>query len=470
MHREPTLFELSSPGRTGYSLPKCDVPEVAPDAVIPEKYLRAKAAGLPELSEFDVVRHYTRLSQWNYSIDTVFYPLGSCTMKYNPRINEEVARFSGFALTHPYQEEEFMQGNLQVMYELSQYLSEISGMDACTLQPSAGAHGEFTGLLMIRSYHESRGNPRKKVLIPDSAHGTNPASAHICGYQVVTVKTGKDGLLQPETVAPLLDDEVACLMVTNPSTLGLFEKNIRKIAELDGANMNALMGVTRLGEMGVDCMHFNLHKTFTTPHGGGGPGCGPVAVKKILEPFLPVPVVVKEGEKFHLDTKRPQSIGRVRAFFGNFGMFVRAYTYIRELGPDGIRRTCEMAVLNANYLRARLKDVLTLAYEQPSLHEVIFSDRFLKDTGIKTLDVAKRLIDYGFHPPTVYFPLIVAGALMIEPTETENKGTLDAFVEAVKKIVAEVKANPDLLTTAPHDTPVRRLDEVKAVREPKLRG
>lgn len=480
MFTEPTLFELSSPGRKGYSLPKSDVPEVNPSAVIPQKYLRVNPAGLPELSEFDVVRHYTRLSQWNFSIDTAFYPLGSCTMKYNPRINEEVARFSGFALTHPYQEEEFMQGNLQIMYELSQYLCEISGMDACTLQPSAGAHGEFTGLLMIRSYHESRGNPRKKVIIPDSAHGTNPASAHICGYQVVTVKTGKDGLLQPESLIPLLDEEVACLMVTNPSTLGLFERNIRKIAEMihakgallycDGANMNALMGVTRLGDMGIDCMHFNLHKTFTTPHGGGGPGCGPVAVKKILEPFLPVPVIEKNGGLYHLETKRPASIGRVRAFFGNFGMFVRAYTYIRELGPDGIRKTCEMAVLNANYLRARLKDVLTLAYEEPSLHEVIFSDRFLKDTGVKTLDVAKRLIDYGFHPPTVYFPLIVTGALMIEPTETENKGTLDAFADALRKIVVEARENPSLLQSAPHHTPVRRLDEVRAVREPKLRG
>lgn len=479
MHKEPTLFELSSPGRQGYSLPKTEVREIKPDEVIPAHFLRGKKASLPELSEFDVVRHYTRLSQWNYSIDTVFYPLGSCTMKYNPRINEEVARFSGFALTHPYQDEEFMQGNLQLMFELEQYLNEISGMDACTLQPAAGAHGEFSGLLMIRAYHESRGNPRKKVLIPDSAHGTNPASAHICGYQVVSVKTGKDGLLHPETLEPLLDDEVACLMVTNPSTIGLFEKNVQKLADLlhkkgallycDGANMNALMGVARPGDMGVDCMHYNLHKTFTTPHGGGGPGSGPVVVKKILEPYLPVPVIVRDNGMYHLETKRPQSIGRVRAFFGNFGMFVRAYTYIRELGPDGIRRTCEMAVLNANYLRARLKGVLPLAYEEPSLHEVIFSDKFLKGTELKTLDVAKRIIDYGFHPPTIYFPLIVAGALMIEPTESENKKTLDAFADALIQIVKEVRENPALLKEAPHATPVRRLDETRAVLKPKLR-
>ncbi|MDO8518634.1 MAG: aminomethyl-transferring glycine dehydrogenase subunit GcvPB [Deltaproteobacteria bacterium] len=479
MHNEQTLFEISSPGRQGYSLPKADVPETDPGKAIPEKFLRKQKAKLPELSEFDVVRHYTRLSQWNYSIDTVFYPLGSCTMKYNPRINEEVARFPGFALTHPYQDEAFMQGNLRLMHELQDYLCEISGMDACTLQPAAGAHGEFAGLLMIRAYHESKGNPRKKVIIPDSAHGTNPASATITGYEVVTLKTGKDGILHPDALKEILDDEVACLMVTNPSTIGLFEKNIREIASMlhdkgallycDGANMNALMGVARTGDMGVDCMHYNLHKTFTTPHGGGGPGAGPVVVKRILEPFLPVPVIVKEGEKYKLQTKRPQSIGRVRAFFGNFGMFVRAYTYIRELGPDGIKRTCQMAVLNANYLRAKLKDVLPLAYEAPSLHEAIFSDKYLKGTDVKTLDVAKRLIDYGFHPPTIYFPLVVSGALMIEPTETENKATLDAFVEAVKKVVKEARDNPLALKDAPHNTPVRRLDETRAVLKPKLR-
>lgn len=478
--QEPTIYEISSAGRKGYSLPQLKVPEIAPKDVIPPAYLRSQKANLPEVSEFDVVRHFTRLSQWNFSIDTTFYPLGSCTMKYNPRINEEVARFSGFAQAHPYQDEEDMQGNLQLMHELQNMLCEISGMDAATLQPAAGAHGEFTGLLMIRAYHESRGNPRKKIIIPDSAHGTNPASAAICGYQVVPLKTGKDGILQPEALKDILDDEVACLMVTNPSTIGLFESNIQQIAAMlhdkgallycDGANMNALMGVTRVGDMGVDCMHYNLHKTFTTPHGGGGPGAGPVVVKKILEPFLPVPLIVKRGEVYGLETKRPQSIGRVRAFFGNFGMFVRAYTYIRELGPDGIKQVCQMAVLNANYLRACLKDFLPLAYEAPSMHEAIFCDKFLKDSKIKTLDIAKRLIDYGFHPPTIYFPLVVSGAMMIEPTETESKQTIDAFVEAFKKVLLEVKDHPELLQAAPHHTPVRRLNEVKAVREPRLRN
>lgn len=485
MHNEQTLFEISSPGRKGYSLPQTQVPELKPEEVIPKHLLRSQKAKLPEISEFDAVRHFTRLSQWNYSIDTVFYPLGSCTMKYNPRINEEVARLPGFALTHPYQLEDFIQGNLELMYDLQNYLCEISGMDACTLQPAAGAHGEFAGLLMIRSYHEARGNPRKKVIIPDSAHGTNPASAHICGYEVVTLETGKDGILHEQALAELLDEDVACLMVTNPSTIGLFEQNIKKIADMlhakgallycDGANMNALMGMARVGDMGVDCMHYNLHKTFTTPHGGGGPGSGPVVVKKILEPYLPVPVVVKNGERFSLDTKRPESIGRVRAFFGNFGMFVRAYTYIRELGPQGIKDVCQMAVLNANYLRAKLKDMLTLAYPADSLHEAIFNDKFLKPinegsaTPLKTLDIAKRIIDYGFHPPTVYFPLVVAGSLMIEPTETENKATLDLFVDAIRKILAEAKENPQLLRDAPTTARVRRLDETKAVREPKLR-
>ncbi|HBF14002.1 MAG TPA: aminomethyl-transferring glycine dehydrogenase subunit GcvPB [Deltaproteobacteria bacterium] len=480
MHQEPTLFEISSPGREGFSLPETQTPEVNPAEVIPQNYLRKEKAKLPEVSEFDAVRHFTRLSQWNFSIDTAFYPLGSCTMKYNPRINEEVVRLPGFALTHPYQEEEFMQGNLELMYHLQNYLCEIAGMDACTLQPAAGAHGELTGLLMIRSYHEDRGNPRKKIIIPDSAHGTNPASAAICGYQVVTMKTDKDGILHADALAPLLDEEVACLMVTNPSTIGLFEKNIQKIADrlhakgallyCDGANMNALMGMARVGDMGVDCMHYNLHKTFTTPHGGGGPGSGPVVVKKILEPYLPTPTIVKQGDKYHLETQCPKSIGRVRAFFGNFGMFVRAYTYIRELGPDGVKKVAQLAVLNANYLRSRLKDLLPLAYEAPSMHEVIFSDKFLKGTEIKTLDIAKRLLDYGFHAPTVYFPLIVPGSLMIEPTETENKATLDQFVEALRTIVHEVTANPTLLKEAPHNTPVRRLDETRAVMKPKLRA
>lgn len=479
MFKEPTIYEISSRGRKGYSLPRSGVDEVNPKDVIPAHLLRGQKAHLPEVSELDVVRHFTRLSQWNFSIDTNFYPLGSCTMKYNPRINEELSQLPGFALSHPYQDEESMQGNLELMHELQNYLCEISGMDACTLQPAAGAHGEFAGLLMIRAYHESKGNPRSKVIIPDSAHGTNPASVAMLGYSVVTVKTDADGILHPEAIEPLLDDEVVCLMVTNPSTIGLFEKNIQQIASMlhdkgallycDGANMNALMGVTRPGDMGVDCMHYNLHKTFTTPHGGGGPGSGPVVVKKILEPFLPVPVIVKDGDQYCLETKRPMSIGRVRAFFGNFGMFVRAYTYLRELGPEGLRKACEMAVLNACYLREKLKDVLPLAYQAPNMHEVIFSDKFLKGTKIRTLDIAKRMIDFGFHPPTIYFPLIVPGALMIEPTETENKATLDAFVDMIKVIVREVNENPEVLKQAPHASPVRRLNETQAVREPRLR-
>lgn len=477
--KEPTLFEISKQGRKGYSLPGAQVKQANPEEVIGKKYLRQKKARLPEVSEFDVIRHFTRLSQQNFSIDTHFYPLGSCTMKYNPRINEEVARYSGFALTHPYQKDEYMQGNLQLMYELQEYLCEISGMDACTLQPAAGAHGEFTGLLMMRAYHESKGNPRKKVIIPDSAHGTNPSSAQICGYDVVTVKTGAQGVIDAESIMDVIDEDVACMMVTNPSTLGLFERDIQKIASIlhdkgallycDGANMNAIMGVTRVGDLGVDCMHYNLHKTFTTPHGGGGPGSGPVVIKKILEPFLPTPIIEKKGDKFSLSTDRPQSIGRVRAFFGNFGMFVRAYTYIRELGPEGIRKTCQMAVLNANYIRAKLKDVMSLPFETPSLHEVIFSDKFLKGTDVKTLDLAKRMIDFGFHPPTVYFPLVVSGALMIEPTETESKTTIDYFIEKVREIIVEAKENPDKLKSAPHVTPVGRLDEVRAIRQPKLR-
>lgn len=476
---EKNIFQKSSSGRKGYSLQSVDVPHLNIQEKLSSGLLRSEKAELPEVTEFDVVRHYTRLSHLNYSIDTNFYPLGSCTMKYNPRINEEISRLSGFTQTHPEQDENQVQGNLELMFELQQSLAEISGMDAVTLQPAAGAHGEFTGLLMIRAYHESNGNPRKKVIIPASAHGTNPATANICNYEVVTIKAGEDGIIHPDQVREVMDEEVACLMVTNPSTLGLFETHIREIADIvhekggliycDGANMNALMGVARPGDMGVDCMHYNLHKTFTTPHGGGGPGSGPVAIKKILEPFLPVPVIVKTDEKFKLEFNRPQSIGRIRAFFGNFGMFVRALTYIKELGAEGIRQTCEMAVLNANYLRSQLDKDLPLAFLRRSLHEVIFSDVYLKGKKIKTLDVAKRLIDYGFHPPTVYFPLVVQGALMIEPTETENKETLDDFVKAIRSILQEIESNPDLLTQAPTSTPVSRLNETKAVREPVLR-
>jgi glycine dehydrogenase subunit 2 len=477
--KEKTIFEKSASNRKGYSLPFSEIDKTNFEDKIPKHLLRDEEAHLPEVTEFDVVRHFTRLSHLNYSIDTNFYPLGSCTMKYNPRINEELARLDGFANTHPHQMPTTVQGNLALMYELQHDLAEISGLDAVTLQPAAGAHGEFTGLLMMRAYHQANGNPRSKVIIPDSAHGTNPASAHICGYQVITVKTGADGILHPEQVKEVMDEEVACLMVTNPSTLGLFESHVKEICDIvhdqgglvycDGANMNALIGVARPGDMGIDCMHYNLHKTFTTPHGGGGPGSGPVAVKKVLEPYLPIPIIVKNDQGYDLEFNRPSSIGRVRSFFGNFGMFVRALTYIKELGPEGIRKTCQMAVLNANYLRAKLEKTLTLAYQRESLHEVIFSDQFLKGKKIKTLDVAKRLIDFGFHPPTVYFPLIVKGSLMMEPTETESMETLDEFVQAVEKIVEEIDQNPDQLLNAPFNAPRRRLNETKAVREPKLR-
>lgn len=476
---EKTVYERSVPGRTGYSLDTSDVEGRTAADYLPAGLLRRKNARLPQLSEFDVVRHYTRLSQQNYSIDTNFYPLGSCTMKYNPRINEEVARIAGFAQSHPLQYQYTVQGNMQLMHELGEMLKDITGMDAVTLQPAAGAHGEFTALLMIRAYQEDRGNPRKKIIIPDSAHGTNPSSAALCGYQVVSIKTGKDGYISTADVAAVMDEDVAAIMITNPSTLGVFEKNIREIADIvhakgglvycDGANLNAIMGVVRVADLGVDAMHINLHKTFTTPHGGGGPGSGPVVVRSVLEPFLPVPTIRKEGNKYLADYHHYKSIGRVRAFFGNFGMFVRAYTYIRELGVEGIRQTSALAVLNANYIRARLKNHLQVAYEAPSLHEVVFSDKSFKDTGVKTLDIAKRLLEAGYHAPTVYFPLIVAGAIMIEPTETESKETLDAFCDTLIRILDEAKNHPELLHNAPTTTMRRRLDEVKAVKEPILR-
>lgn len=472
LFNEDILFEKTSPGRMGYSLPKSDVDE---KLKLSSELLRQDVPVLPELSELDVIRHYTRLSQWNYSIDTGFYPLGSCTMKYNPKVNEEAARMSGFLKIHPAQDASTLQGALQLMYELQNDLAAISGMDVVTLQPAAGAHGEFTGLLMIRAYHTQRGNPRSKIIIPDTAHGTNPASAALCNYKVVQIKSGKDGVITPEAVAEVMDEEVAALMLTNPNTLGLFEKNIAEIAKIvhdkgglvycDGANQNALLGNARVGDMGVDVLHFNLHKTFTTPHGGGGPGCGPVAVKKILEPYLPVPVIRREGDQFLLDENCPQSVGKVRAFFGNFGMMVRAYTYIREMGPEGLKGVSDMAVLNANYIKAKLKDHYHLAYEGTCMHESVFSDKKQQEFGVKTMDIAKRLMDYGFHPPTVYFPLVVPGALMIEPTETESLETIDLFCDAMIKIAEEAKANPDILHDAPHVTSHKKLDEVRAVKE-----
>lgn len=469
---EKLLFELSDPGRVGYSLPALDVPHAAPQ----KSLTRDEIAGFPELSEIDVVRHYTRLSTWNYGVDSGFYPLGSCTMKYNPKVNEKAARLSGFAELHPQSPDSLSQGALQLMYELQVALGEVSGFPSITLQPAAGAQGEFAGMLMIRAYHEANGEQRTKVLIPDTAHGTNPASAALCGYDVVPIAS--DGFLSASAVAEAMDSDVAGLMITNPNTLGLYEKEIVEICKVvhdgggmvycDGANLNALMGISRPGDIGIDVMHFNLHKTFSTPHGGGGPGCGPVGVVEALQPFMPVPQVAKTNDGYRLDYDRPQSVGRVKGFAGHFSILVRAYTYILSMGGEGLRRATELAVLNANYIRARLEDVYHLPYKQRSLHEVVFSENNLVN-DCHTLDVAKRLIDYGFHPPTIYFPLVIKGALMIEPTETESKQALDEFCDALLEIAKEADENPELLKQAPVRAKVKRLDETMAARKPKLR-
>jgi glycine dehydrogenase subunit 2 len=480
-YEEQLLFEHGSRGRTGVSLPPA-TKDYDPAQELPAALLRSSVEGLPELSELEVVRHFTRLSTWNHGIDTGFYPLGSCTMKYNPKSSEAIARLPGFAGLHPLAPPELAQGALELMYGLERALSEIAGFDATTLTPAAGAQGELCGLMLIRAYHEAKGNPRKKVLIPDTAHGTNPASSALNGYAVVQLASGPDGRLHPDAVRAAMDEDVAAIMITNPNTLGVFETHIAEIAEIvhakgglvygDGANMNALLGVARPGDMGFDVIQYNLHKTFATPHGGGGPGSGPVAVKASLAPFLPLPVVVKDGETYRLVTdaeERPRTIGRLREFWGNFGMFVRAWALIREYGPEGVRATGELAVLNANYLRARLAGTYNLPYETDSLHEVVFDDKHQKATGVTTMDVAKRLIDHGFHPPTIYFPLVVQGALMIEPTETESKETLDAFVAAMQAVAEEAKTDPDAVHAAPV-RPVRaRLDETRAARKPVLR-
>jgi glycine cleavage system P protein (glycine dehydrogenase) subunit 2 len=476
---EPLLFEKSSPGKRGYRLPPLDVPEADAGELLGDA-ARTEAPELPELSEIEIIRHFTRLSTWNYAIDLGMYPLGSCTMKYNPRVNEYVSRLEGIAEAHPYQPESLSQGALSVLRTLEKALIEITGMESITLQPAAGAHGEFTGILLTRAYHESQGNPRRKVLIPDSAHGTNPATAAICGYQVENLRSNQHGMVDIEQLAKQVDDQTAALMLTNPSTIGVFESEIHKIADvlhakgallyMDGANMNALCGKTRPGDFGVDVMHLNLHKTFSTPHGGGGPGSGPVACKKILEPFLPSPVVRENVDgTFRLDYDRPHSVGRVRMFYGNFGMFVRALAYILANGPDGLRQTTEDAVLNANYIRKKLESYYELPYKTPSMHEVVFSDKKQQARGVKTGDIAKRLIDYGFHPYTVSFPLIVPGALMIEPTESESKEELDLFIDAMQQIAREAEENPYLVLTAPHATRVKRMDETAAARRPVLR-
>ncbi|PYS09842.1 MAG: aminomethyl-transferring glycine dehydrogenase subunit GcvPB, partial [Acidobacteria bacterium] len=439
---ESLLFEEGSPGRCAFDLPQLDVPRKEMSELMDPELLRSEIPGMPELSEVDVIRHFTRLSSWNYHIDLGLYPLGSCTMKYNPKINERMARLEGFALAHPYLPGEMIQGALEVQKTLENCLAQISGMDAVTLQPAAGAHGELTGILMVRAYHQSRGNPRKKILIPDSAHGTNPASAAIAGYVVESVPSNNRGTIDSGELRKLVNDDVAAIMITNPNTLGIFESEIAGIAEfvhahgalvyMDGANLNAMMGITRPGDFGIDVLHINLHKTFTTPHGGGGPGSGPVAVKKVLEPFLPYPVIQSNANgSYSFNYDRPHSIGKVKAYNGQFGMHVRALCYILANGAEGLKEVSEVAVLNANYIRSKLKDAYALAYDSPSLHEVVFSDRLQARKDVHVWDIAKRLMDYGFHPPTVSFPLIVPGAIMIEPTETESKQELDAFIEAM---------------------------------------
>jgi glycine dehydrogenase subunit 2 len=476
---EPLIFERGGKGRKGYSLPRWDVAESEAKNLIPSHLLREDLEGFPQLSEIDVVRHFTRLSQWNYGVDSGFYPLGSCTMKYNPKVNEEIARMSGFANLHPYTPEDLTQGALRLMYELGDFLAEITGMDEVSLQPAAGAHGELTGIRMVKACLQARGNGRKKVLVPDTAHGTNCSTSTIASYQMVEIKSNENGVISPEKVAEQMDEEVAAIMVTNPNTLGLFEEHLAEIAEIvhrkggfvycDGANLNALMGIVKLGDLGVDVIHINLHKTFSTPHGGGGPGAGPVAVKKELAPYLPVPVIEKDREVYRLNDDRPHSIGKMRAFYGNFGVILKAYAYILSMGSEGLKRASEMAVLNANYLMKSLKDYYYLPYERPCMHECVFTDRFQEKYHVSTLDIAKRLIDYGYHPPTIYFPLVVKAALMMEPTETESRESLDGFIETMIAIAKEAEENPDLLRQAPQRVKVRRLDEVLAARKPKLR-
>ena len=476
---EPLIFERGTQGRTGASLPEADVPEVDLQGLLGDQF-RSEPTPLPEVSEPEAFRHFVRLSQQNFAIDLGMYPLGSCTMKYNPKINEWAARLSGFARLHPYAPEEMLQGALELMYRLERGLAEVCGMDRVSLQPAAGAQGELAGLMMIRAYHAAQGRSPRKVLIPDTAHGTNPASCTLNGFEAVSFPGSESGTVVAETLASYIDDDVAAVMITNPNTVGLFESDLPKIAQMihdkgglvygDGANLNALMGRARPGDLGIDVMQFNLHKTFTTPHGGGGPGCGPVAFKSLLSPFAPTPTVERrEDNSYYLDYARPQSVGRVRTFYGNFGMMVRAYTYLREMGAEGLKQATDLAVLNANYLRACLGEQWHVAYDRSCMHEVVISDKQLKATGVTTLDVAKRLLDYGFHPPTVYFPLVVKGAMLIEPTETETKQTLDEFVEALASIKREAQEDPEMVKGAPHLTRLRRLDETRAARKPVLR-
>ena len=481
---EKLIFELSSPGREGFSLPLVDVPERNTEELIPKNLLRENPPTLPELSEVDVARHFIRLSVMNHHVDKGFYPLGSCTMKYNPKINETLSRLPGFLNLHPHQPEDTIQDALKLMYELGEYLKEIAGMDHITLQPAAGAHGELTGLLMISAYHRKNKKPRSKVIIPDSAHGTNPASVVTTGFSTLQIKSNQKGLVDMEELKKAMTEEVAALMLTNPNTLGLFESQILEISQvvhdagallyMDGANLNAMMGIARPGDMGFDVVHFNLHKTFSTPHGGGGPGSGPLGVKENLAPFLPSPLVAKRiskkgMEEYYLDYKRPLSIGRMHSFYGNFGVMVKAYAYIRQIGAKGLREVSENAIINANYLKENLKDYYHLPYDDFCQHEFVLSGVNQRAKGVRTLDIAKRLLDFGLHAPTVYFPLIVSEALMIEPTETESKESLDEFIEAMIQIAKEVEENPEVVRSAPRNTPVTRLDEIKAARDLNVR-
>ncbi len=474
------LFEISKKGRRGYSLPACDVPEKPLGDLLPSQMRREEPLELPELSEVEVIRHYTALSRRNFGVDTGFYPLGSCTMKYNPKINEETASLPGFAFLHPLQDESTLQGALALCYYAEEGLKEVTGMDRISLQPVAGAHGELTGLMVIQAYHRSRGEgERNKVIVPDSAHGTNPATATMAGYEVVQIPSDERGLVDVEALKVALGPDTAALMLTNPNTLGLFEEDILEIARLvheaggllyyDGANLNAIMGFARPGDMGFDVVHLNLHKTFATPHGGGGPGSGAVGVKDRVAPFLPVPTVEKEGDRFYMDFDRPRSIGKVHSFYGNFGVVIKAYTYLRMMGAEGLKQASADAVLNANYLMHRLKKTYHLGHDRHCKHEFVLSARAQAKQGAGAGDIAKSLLDYGYHPPTVYFPLIVEEALMVEPTETEGKETLDGFADALEKIAAVIEEDPEKIRMSPYRTPVGRLDEVKAVKDLKIR-
>ena len=475
-----TIYEKSCCERRAYSLPAGDVPEVPLDDLVPAALRRAAPARLPEVSELDLLRHFTALSSLNFGVESGSYPLGSCTMKYNPKVNEVACRLEGFAGLHPYQPESLVQGALELMYELEQWLAEIAGLTRVTLQPAAGAHGELTGLLIMRASHHAQGRDPKRIIIPDTAHGTNPASVIIAGYEPVAVASDARGGVDLEALKALLDDDLAGLMLTNPNTLGVFDENITEIARLvheaggllyyDGANSNAVLGISRPGDMGFDVVHFNTHKTFSTPHGGGGPGAGPIAVRDTLAPFLPVPLVSRSADgRFFFDDDRPQSIGKVRTFYGNFGVLVRAYTYIRGLGPEGLRRVSEMAVLNANYVMEGIRDLFEVPFERRCMHEFVASAAPLKEHGVRALDVAKRLLDYGVHPPTTYFPLLVDEALMIEPTETESREDLERLIESLRSVAVEAASDPEMLRAAPLTMPVRRLDEATAARHPVLR-